>query len=133
MLLVEIDPVGPQPPQAGLDLGHNVMARGALEPARAIHRPGEFGRQHDVLAAVAEDLAEAGLGTAARVAIGVGFVEKGDAEIKRLVHDPTRGLEIDAPAKIVAAEPDRRYAKPGFTKIALLHQTVPPRPFSATL
>src|SRR5271155_4517578 len=44
MLLVEIDPAGPQPPQAGLDLGDDVTARRALELARAIHRPGEFGR-----------------------------------------------------------------------------------------
>ena len=34
-----------------------------------------------------EDLAEVGLGIAARVAISVGFVEKSDAEIERLVDD----------------------------------------------
>ena len=88
VLLVEVDPVGFEALEAGLDLGHDVAPRGALEPAGAVHRPGEFGRQHDVLAAVAEDLAETGLGIAARVAIGIGLVKKGDAEIERLVHDP---------------------------------------------
>src|SRR5207244_705747 len=62
VLLVEVDPVGLQPSEAGLDLGYDVAARGALKAAGRIHRSGEFGRQHDVFAAVAEDLAETSLG-----------------------------------------------------------------------
>src|SRR5271163_99169 len=76
VLLIEIDPVGPQAAQAGLDLGDDIAAGRALKPPRAVHRSGELGRQNDILAAVAEDLAEAGLGTAAGVAISVGFVKK---------------------------------------------------------
>src|SRR6266478_8125752 len=58
VLLVKVDPVGFEPSQAGLDLGDNVVARGALEAAGGIHRSGELGRQHDLLAVIAEDLAE---------------------------------------------------------------------------
>jgi hypothetical protein len=52
-----------------------------LHPANRIHRTGEFARQHDVLATVAENLAKARLGAAARIAIGIGFIKKRDAEI----------------------------------------------------
>ena len=62
--------------------------------------PDEFAR------AITEDLADARLGAAARVAIGVGFVEESDAEIERLVDDLTSRCEIDAAAEIVAAETD---------------------------
>ena len=63
-MLVEVDPVGLQPPQAGLDRGHDVAPRGALLAAVVVHRLAELGRQHDVLAAVAEHLAEHGFGAA---------------------------------------------------------------------
>src|SRR5271167_1427709 len=59
VLLVEIDPVGLEPSQAGLDFAHDVTARGTLKAARGIHRPREFARQYDVLSAITEDLAEA--------------------------------------------------------------------------
>src|SRR5204862_8041014 len=58
----------------------------------------------------------------AALAIGVGGVEKGDAEIESLVHDGARRRIIDAPAEIVAAEPNRRDDPPGTTEIALLHR-----------
>src|SRR6266478_2903369 len=57
VLLVEVDPVGLQPSQAGLDLGHDVAARGALKAAGGVHRPRELRRQHNVLAAIAEIVA----------------------------------------------------------------------------
>ena len=91
--------------------------------AGGIHRPCEFGRQHDVLATLAEDLAEARLGAAARIAIGVGFVKKGDAEVERLVNDPLRRLEIDAAAEIIAAEPHHRHKKAGSAETTLFHQS----------
>src|SRR3546814_20136834 len=64
-------------------------------------------RQHDVLAARAEDLAHLRLG-AAHVAIGIGGVEQGDAEIECLVDHLARGFEIEAHLEIVAAETDLR-------------------------
>src|SRR6185369_4702590 len=87
------------------------------------HRHGKFRRQHDVLAAVAEDLAETGL-RASLVAVDVGGVEQGDAEIERLVDDLARGFEIDAPAEIVAAETDAGYEQARSAKIALFHDGV---------
>jgi len=121
VLLVEVDPVGLEPSEARLDLGYDVMARGALKAAAGIHRPREFGRQHDVLAAVAEDLAKAALGAAARITVSVGLVEERDAEVERLVDDLAGRREIDTAAEIVAAEPDHRDPQAGFSEISLLH------------
>ena len=84
VILVEIDPVGLEPLQAGLDRGHDIAARAALELALGVHRPAELGDQHDVLAAGPEHLAQDGLGAAAP-AVDVAAIEEGDAEIERLV------------------------------------------------
>src|SRR6516164_5750637 len=98
--------------------------------ARRVHRAGKLGRQHDVLAAVAEDLAEAALGAAARVAIGVGLIKERDAEIERFMDDLAGRGEIDAAAEIVAAETDRRDLQAGFPEISLLHPFRLPDRFS---
>ena len=123
MLLVEIDVVGLQPLQAGLDRRHDVAARGALLGAVVAHRLGEFGRQHDVLAAVAEHLAQHGL-RAAHARIDVGGVEQRDAEVDRLVDHLARGFEVGALAEIVAAEADGGDAQAGAAEIANLHGSV---------
>ena len=91
-------------------------------PACGVHRARELGGQHDALAAVAEDLAEARLGAAPRVAVSVRLVEKVDAEIERLVHDLPCLLEVDTAAEIVAAEPDHGDAEPGLPEISLFHK-----------
>ena len=120
VLLVEIDVVGLQPLQAGFDGGHDVAPRRALLGAVVAHRLGIFGRQHDVLAAVAEHLAQHGLG-AAHAGIDVGGVEQRDAEIDRLVDHLARGFEIGALAEIVAAEADGGNAQAGAAEIANFH------------
>src|SRR6185312_419279 len=85
---------------------------------------GIFGRQHDVLAAVAEDLAEDRLG-AAHVRVNVGGVEQRDAEIDRLVDHLARGFEVDAHAEIVAADADCGDAQAGAAEIANFHVGFP--------
>jgi hypothetical protein len=105
VLLVEIDVIGLQPPQAGFDGGHDVAPRRALPGAVIAHRLGEFRRQHDVLAPLAEHLSEHRLGTA-HAGIDIGGIEQRDAEVDRLVDHLARGFEIGALAEIVAAEAD---------------------------
>src|SRR6516162_2540380 len=121
VLIIQVDIISAETAQAGLDLAQDVATRGTLKAARGVHRAGEFGRQHDVLAAIAEDLAEARLGAAARVAIGVGFVEECDAEVERLVDDLAGRCEIDAAAKIIAAEAYHRDLQAGLSEISLFH------------
>ena len=123
MLLVEVDVVGLQPLQAGLDRGHDVAPRGALFGAVIAHRLGVFGRQHDVLAAVAEHFAQHGLG-AAHAGIDVGGIEQRDAEVDRLVDHLARGFEIGALAEIVAAEADGGDTQAGAAEIANLHGSI---------
>ena len=120
VLLVEIDVVGLQPGQAGFDRGHDVAPRRALLGAVGRHRLGIFGRQHDVLAAVAEHLAQHGLG-AAHAGVDVGGIEQRDAEIDRLVDHLARGFQIGALAEIIAAEADRGDAQAGAAEITNLH------------
>jgi hypothetical protein len=109
-----------QPLQAGFDGIDDVAARGALFGAVGAHRLGVFGREHDVLAAIAQHLAEYGLG-AAHSGIDVGSVEQRDAEIDGLVDHLSRGLEIGALAKIIAAKTDGRDAQAGAAEIADFH------------
>src|SRR5271166_1810964 len=127
VLLIEVDPIGLEAPEAGLDLGHDVMARGALEAAGCVHRPRELGRQHDVLAAISEDFPEERLGAAARVAIGVGLVEKRDAEVERFMDHLAGRCEIDPPPEIVAAETDDRDEEAGLPEISLFHPFLRPQ------
>jgi hypothetical protein len=70
---------------------------------------------------VAEDLAEVCLGAAAGIAIGVGFLKKGDAEIKGLVNDFLRRFQIDAAAEIITAEAHHRHEKAGSAKTTVFH------------
>ncbi len=123
MLLIEVDPVGLHPLQAGLDRRHDVAPRRALLGAVGAHRLGEFGRQHDVLAAVAEHLAEDLFG-AANPGIDVGGIEQRDAEVDRLVDHLARGFEVGALAEIVAAEADGGNTQAGAAEIANLHGSI---------
>src|SRR5213078_1699087 len=124
MLLVEVDIIGVEPLQARLDGRHDVAPGGALPSPFPVHRPGKFAGEHDLVPPSGEGTAQLFLRPAA-LAIGVGGVEKGDAEIESLVHDGARRRIIDAPAEIVAAEPNRRDDQPGTTEIALLHRGMP--------
>src|SRR6185312_1052495 len=124
MLLVKVDVVGAEPPQAVLDRAHDVAPRGAL--ARR-HRPRELGRQHDLAASPGERPAEIFLRRPGG-AVGVRRVVKGDAEIERLVHHLARRGGIVAPAEIFEADPDHRDDQPRPPQIALFQTALPDRP-----
>src|SRR6266702_426827 len=117
VLLIEVDVVGLQPCQARFHRRHDVAARCALLGAVIAHRLGIFGREHDVLATVAEHGAQHRF-RAALAGIDVGGVEQGDSEIDRLVDHLARGLEIDALAEIVAAKADSGDAQTASAEIA---------------
>ena len=78
-----------------------------------------FGRQHDVLAPWAEDLAELLL-RAAAIAVDVGGVEQRNAGLDRAVDDLARGVDPHR-AEIVAAEADDRDFDSRFAEFALFH------------
>ena len=118
--LIEIDPVGLEPPQAGLDRLHDIAPRRASQLAGIVHRQAEFGRQHDVLAPRPEHLSQDLLG-AAFVAVDIGGVDQRDAEIERLIDHPARVLQIDPAAEIIGAKTDEGNLGAGMTELAFLH------------
>jgi hypothetical protein len=76
--------------------------------------------KHDILAPVAEHLAQHRLG-AAHSRIDVGGIEQRDAEVDRPVNHLARGFEIGALAEIVATETNGGNAEAGAAEIANLH------------
>src|SRR5262249_5841512 len=119
--LVEIEVVGAQPAKARLDRLRDVAPRRSLELAGVVHRHAELAGEDDLSALRAEDAAERLLRSAA-IAVCVGGVDQGAAEIDRLVHHPARRLEVDAAAEIVGAEPDGRDLEGGASESAFLHR-----------
>ena len=68
--LVEVDPVGAQPPQRVLDRLDDPAPRAAAAVGVLAHRHEELRRQHDVVAAALERLADDLLGLAGGVDVG---------------------------------------------------------------
>ena len=119
VVLVEVDPVGLQPPERRLDRLADVRARaaGRLAVAEVV---AELRRQHDLVAAAGERAAD-DLLAAAAVAVDVGGVEERDARLERGVdHRPRRGL-VDPAAEVVAAEPDDGHLEVGAAQAARAH------------
>ena len=106
MHLVEIDPVGVEAPQTGLDGDPDPAAR-ATTASLTTRRVPELGGDHRLLAMPLERRAEHLLALSAPVRIG--GVEEGDSLLERSVHHACRALRIDPAAEIVATEThDRR-------------------------
>jgi hypothetical protein len=84
------------------------------------HRHAELAGQHDVLAHVAQHQAHRRLGPAA-LAVDVGGVEQGDAEVECLVDHRLGGVLLDAAAEVVASQPDGGHAQTGFAEVADFH------------
>jgi hypothetical protein len=108
MDLVEVDPVGVQPPQRILDGAHDPTPRVAPLVRVVTHRVVELGGEDDVLAAAGgERFADDLLGLA--LPVDVGGVDEVDAGVERRVDDPYRLAVIGvAPG----AEHHRAEAKP---------------------
>ena len=103
MHLVEVDLVGAQPLQAGLDGLHDRSARERAGSA-LLSQPNLVARTTS-LRRGAERLAEELFRRA--VAVDVGGVEQRDAEIERAMHHGARNGDVmDAAAEVVAADAD---------------------------
>ena len=97
MDVVKIDVIRPQPPQAVLQLAHQVHPAGPAVVGPRPHRLPPLGRQHDLAAAARDGPADHLLRLAPVVHIG--RVEKTDPQIGRRVHDAHRLGLIGLPAE----------------------------------
>ena len=89
MDLVEVDPVGLQPAQAGVDFLHEPAPRVAGHVRiGVVHRAVHLRREHDRVAPALQGLADDLLGLAARV--DVGRVDEVDPCVERTVDDVDR-------------------------------------------
>jgi len=69
----------------------------------------EFGRQNDILAALAKSQSEVGLRFSA--AIAVGSVKEVYPEVECPLDDSARRIELQPFAEIVASQPDQGHAQ----------------------
>lgn len=120
--LVEIEPVGLQALERGLDLLHDPASRVARLIGILAHRAVELRREHDVLAPpAAQGLADDLLGLPARVhVVGVDEVDPG---IQCTVDDADARVVVGlAPgAEHHGAEAERTHADAGTTEGSLIH------------
>ena len=124
--LVEVDPVGAQPPQRVLDRADDPAARVALPVGVLAHRVVELRGEDDVVApAAGERLADDLLGLA--LPVDVGGVDEVDPGVQRRVDDPDRlvvvGVAPRAEHHRAEAELADRHA--GATQLAMLHRLPP--------
>src|SRR5674476_1536941 len=98
--LVEVDVVGAQPGQRGVDLLHHRAARQALTAGPVGHLPEQLRRQDDVLAAgvladrVTHDL------LARPGGVDIGRVPERDAQLEGLPEDRLSGILVEGPAPL---------------------------------
>ena len=123
--LVQVDVVGLQPAQARLDLAHQPAPAVAALVGVLAHRPVRLGRQHDVLAAALQGLADDLLGLPRRV--HVGGVDDVDPGVERRVDDPDGVVVVGvAPrAEHHRAERERADLDAGTAERAHLHAAQP--------
>ena len=124
--LVEVDPVGAQPPQRVLDRADDPAARVALLVGVLAHRVVELGGEDDVVAAAAgERLADDLLGLA--LPVDVGGVDEVDPGVERRVDDPDRLVVVRvAPrAEHHRAKTELADRHAGATQLAMLHRLPP--------
>ena len=120
VVLVEVDPVGLQPAQRGLDRLADVGA-GAASGLAVAEVVAELRREHDPVAPPGERAAD-DLLAAALVAVDVRGVEERDARVERGVDHRARGLLVDPAAEVVAAEPDDGHLEVGAAEAARAHR-----------
>jgi hypothetical protein len=129
VLLVEVDVVDPQPAQAGVHGGHDVLARGAALVSAGPGRGAELGGDDHVRVPpeLAQRLAEHNL--AGALGIDVGGVEEVDSPLERLAEERHRLVFGQRPAGVHpalavahAAERQRRDLETGTAKVEVLHR-----------
>ena len=129
MDLVEIDVVGAEPLQAGVDLGQDRLARqaGAVRPLA--HAAVDLGRDHHLVAPREVEQRAADDLFAGAVRIDVGGVEEVDAEVERLLDErPARRL-AERPRVVAAlglavahaAQADARDVEAGAAELDVVH------------
>jgi len=121
--LVQVDPVGLEPPERCLDGDTDVAAGAARSPIRAVlavHVAAELGREHDLLAAALERVADEGFAVPA-AAVDVGGVDQRDPGIDRRLDDLACLRPVAAGAEVVRPEPDDRDHQAGGTERAVAH------------
>ena len=108
--LVEIDVIGPQPPQACLALRDDVETGQSLIVRPGAHRKPDLGRNNQPVAPAVERFAENLLRSSLR--IGVGGVHRVDARIEADVEQALRARNVGrAPLRKGADATERRRAK----------------------
>ncbi len=132
MDLVEVDVIRAEPPQAGVDLDHDGLARKALAVGVRAHRVVDLGRDHDLVPSgeVAQGAADDLLARA--VGIGVGGVEEVDAELEGSFDERPALFFVERPGMRAslrhpvahAAEADARDLEAGLSEIDVFHQVV---------
>jgi hypothetical protein len=106
VLLVQVDAIGAEPPQAAFDrFGHPPGARAGMARVVVDGRDELRGDDH-VVAMAAEGAAEVLLGSGS--AVDVGRVEEVDSRVERSVDYGRALLLVDAHAEVVAAQSDQR-------------------------
>ncbi len=116
---VEVDAVGAEPPQAGLDLLADVARRQPLVPGSRPDPVAHFGGEHDLVARLPARQPAADHLLRAAEPVGVGGVEQGDPGLQRRIHERERRRLVIPPAdqlgsgadtaEVAAAERDHRH------------------------
>src|SRR5690606_7450259 len=114
VVLVEVDVVGLEAPQAPFDRFHDVAARCVEAAASRRNRGSELGGEHDVLSPIAEDLAERFLGAALdAVRIGrVEYVTPASSAACTTLRAPSRSSDSIMPPKLLQPSPTTDTSRP---------------------
>ena len=122
MVVVDVDVVGPEPLERGVEAAPDEVARARRRrPAAA---EAELRREHDFRSPSREHLAEEALAVA--VAVDVGRVEERDALGQRGLDDCARSFEVEPPPEVVAPEADARDLDAARTELLQAHASLLP-------
>ena len=105
MLLVEVDSVGAEAPQAAFDRLGDPAGAGAGVAGIVVDRGDELGGDDDLVAPAGERATQVLL--RARPAVDVGRVEEVDPGVEGGMDDRGAALLVDAHPEVVAAQPDQ--------------------------
>src|SRR5690606_12550341 len=117
--LVQVDVVGVQPAQAGLDAVHDALAGRPPLVGPVAHGVAHLGGHDDLVAAAFDGPADGLLGPAAGVRVG--GVDEVDAQVQRPVNDALDAGRVHLAAELVRADTDNRNLKTGAAQSAILH------------